>query len=193
MKTTKFALSLLLLMMSIFITPAAIAAQEFMGIPVEGKPEAVIKQLEQKGFTLEKTIPEKHYSVLSGVIASSNVTVSIVHTPISKQVWKIAVYFDDQSSWQQLKSEYTEYKEVLISKYGKPDKDYHFFSSPYDEGDGHEMTAVRVDKCNYLALWEKKGVWIRILKSGSVNINYENMVLSDLQEQEEKRQKATIF
>jgi hypothetical protein len=62
-----------------------------------------------------------------------------------------------------------------------PAKDnYAFFKSPYEEGDGYEMTAVAVEKCFWLSAWEANATYpnqtiaVRITKSKRVSLVYEN-------------------
>ena len=84
--------------------------------------------------------------------------------------------------------------DVLSKKYGEPESTYNFFSSPYKEGDGDEMTAVAVDKCSYSAFWTKtSGLWISISKFKQVVISYENITNSNLHTKEKNEIKKHIF
>ena len=43
--------------------------------------------------------------------------------------------------------------ELFTKKYGEPKDHFEFFSSPYYEGDGYELQALRKEKCNYISFW----------------------------------------
>jgi hypothetical protein len=131
---------------------------------------------------------------MEGFVGDRNLEVYIKCTPITKTVWGFNVYLPKQTSWSSLKREYEEYLDVLSKKYGEPETKYNFFSSPYKEGDGDEMTAVAVDKCTYSAFWTKNsGLWISISKFKQVVISYENKSNSDLDDKEKSEIKEKIF
>lgn len=71
---------------------------------------------------------------------------------------KVTVLTTVYSSWRAIHSDYNEFKRVYEQKYGHPDVDYHFFSSPYELGDGYETTAVKLNKCYYTMLLTRKAI-----------------------------------
>lgn len=165
-------------------------SQEFLGIKVDGN-----KQLIQKKFT-EKGYKYVSYSndilTLKGKAGSNNIELHIVFTPKTKIAWKFVVYLPEQYNWFDIKKQYLEYLEMLTSKYGEPKSTYDFFSDPYYEGDGFEMSAVKLDKCNYAAYWEEK-YSIEISKFSQVRISYENPVNSAIFSNEKMEiEKATF-
>lgn len=156
---------------------------EFMGIKVEGSMESLISAFKAKGFTLnEKT---DTYLSMKGKMAGTTIDVDMAFTPKSKKCWKLLVYLPKQNNWYAIKRQFQEYKDVLVEKYGQPNSDYHFFISPYYEGDGYEMTAVAVDKCRYSSYWGNS-MNIEISKFKQVRIGYENTINSDLLDKEKK-------
>lgn len=160
-----------LLLGALLLLSINIQAQEFMGVKVAGTASSVIAQFKSKGFTLVKQ--DVSFASLKGVgLNGKDLEVNLVYSPNSKLVWKISVYLPERTSWNTLKNEYQTYLESLTAKYGKPKDSFSFFSSPYEEGDGYEMTAVAVEKCNYAAYFEN--VTIDIAKFKQVNIAYEN-------------------
>lgn len=56
------------------------------------------------------------------------------------------------------------------------DKDYEFFVSPYDDGDGYEMKAVAIDKCRYISFFLARGghIVVQIDKTVRVKVIYED-------------------
>lgn len=168
-------------------------AQEFLGIKVDGKRDDVIAQFRNKGFILDK-VPDSKTTVASmtGMAGSNKVDLHIVWSPVSKTVWKFGVFLPEQSSWYSLKSDYEKYLQILTEKYGDPTNSYNFFSEPYKEGDGYEMSAVASEKCNFIAFW-KESIIVEITKWKEVKISYENTINSNINERETKSLDKSVF
>lgn len=147
-------------------------AQEFMGVKVGGTPAEVIKKMTEKGFTLEKKNPDNSQLTMKGKVGNEEIEFLAAFTPTSKVCWKFIVYFEEQNDWYSLKAKYTQKLNMLKEKYGEPTNDFSFFSKPYYEGDGYEMTAVRIEKAHYSAFWANMS--IEISKYKQVCIGYEN-------------------
>lgn len=172
-----------------------VCGQEFLGIKVDGKKDAVIQAFKSKGFKIKPDSDiTKDVVTLEGMAGSNYIDIAIVCTPKSKTVWKFSVRLPEKTSWSSLKSEYEQYLDILINKYGEPQKKYNFFSSPYKEGDGYEMTALSVEKCFFSAYWtDNTGVSIKISKFKQVNISYENATNSLLDDKERSDVNKNIF
>jgi hypothetical protein len=165
-------------------------SQEFLGVKVEGTKDEIQKKFSEKGF---KFVSYKdNYLQLKGNVGSNEVEFNVIFTPKTKIAWKFVVYLPEQSSWYSLKSQYNEYLNMLKSKYGEPKSSYNFFSSPYSEGDGYEMTGVEVDKCVYAAYWEDK-YSIEISKFKQVKIAYENPINAEIFSKEKKEIQTNTF
>ena len=56
------------------------------------------------------------------------------------------------------------------------DRDYEFFSSPYEDGDGYEMRAVTRDKCKYISFFFAMGghITIEIDQTAQLKVTYED-------------------
>ena len=183
----------------IFLTLCSICSfsfgQEFLGIKVDGKKDAVVNAFKAKGFKINTNSGiNKDIVTLFGNAGGKNIEIAIVCTPKTKTVWKFSVYLPEKASWFSLKSDYEDYLQILIDKYGEPNSKYAFFSSPYEEGDGYEMTAVGADKCTYSAFWSSEiGISIKISKFKQVNIAYENPKNSALDDKETAELNKSIF
>jgi len=166
---------------------------EFLGIEVDGKRDEVIEKFKAKGFIVKND--KDNVVSMKGSVGNRNFDLNIVSTPKSKIVRKFAVYLPEQSTWNILLDEYTRYKMTLTDKYGKPESSFDFFSSPYQLGDGYEMTAVAADKSHYAAYWTLKGyaLSIEISKWKQVRIAYENENNSKIAEKEQKDIDSNIF
>jgi len=168
-------------------------AQEFMGIKVEGDKAVFVNKLKAKGFVV--TLADNPNAVtMKGTVGGKQYELILFLTPTTKQVWKLSVYLPEATSWLKIKSEYEDYLGILTEKYGAPEKAYTFFSSPYEEGDGYEMSAIKLEKCHYSAFWsDSLGIWIEISKFKQVKIAYENAKNSALNDLEKKRINSKIF
>ena len=164
----------LLIAIAILAT-SVLNAQEFSGVPIDGDLTTFLTRIKAKGFTFKKYIEQG--AIINGKIGIRDVEVFVFTTPKSKKVFKLSVYFPERSTWGSLKSEYFELVEVLTKKYGEPTSRYSSFKSPYEEGDGYEMSAVQLEKCNYSTFWIKRNnlsMVIDISKFHQINITYEN-------------------
>ncbi len=125
----------------------------FMGIPIEGDAVLFINKLKVKGFKVINY--NNNVTTMSGVfLGTLTNSILIVQTPKSKQVWKVGVYMPEQNTWSSLKFEYQSLLSKLNNKYGEPATSFFSFMSPYEEGDGYELTAVQMEKSNIIAWWD---------------------------------------
>ena len=167
-----------------------VSAQEFDGIKIGGSESQFISAMEAKGYKVKsKTDVVIQFD---GNSAHPDLELYAVVTHKSRLVWKFSVYLPKETSWYHLKKQYNDYLQVLTEKYGKPDKTYAFFASPYDEGDGYEMTAVKVEKCDYVAFWGKQ-ISIDISKYCATHISYENEANSALDTKEQDDDNKRTF
>lgn len=162
-----------------------------MDVPVGGTITEATAKFKEKGFTI--TSKDDGYVAMEGKMGSITIELDIVATPITKTVWKFAVYLPKQTNWYSIKNEFYEYRKTLMSKYGEPTKDYNFFSNPYYEGDGYEMSAISLDKCSYLSFWDEQSVSIYISKFKQVCITYESKTNSALDDEEKEKVKTKSF
>jgi hypothetical protein len=74
-------------------------------------------------------------------------------------------------------------KAILVNKYGRPDVDIEHYDSPYEKGDGHQRTAIKLGLCTIAALWEndaKTSIGLTVNKDLTVSVAYEGPGWSDL-------------
>jgi hypothetical protein len=152
-------------------------SQSVFGVQVDGYKSSVVNKFKAKGFKIS-IAPSATVTTLNGYVDEVEYEVLVCNTPITKKVWKIVVYLPKQDDWYSLKSTYIKFYELFLKKYGEPTSSYSSFSSPYEEGDGYEMTAVAEEKCNYTAFWDL--VYMSISKYNQLEINYENPTNAEL-------------
>ena len=146
---------------------------KFMGIEVSGDYESFKDSLLSKGFTYMSSFETLHK--FYGKFANEVVTLNVLASPKSKTVCKVIVYFPKRDDWHELKKDYFAKKEMYKSKYPM-DRDYEFFLSPYEEGDGYEMRAVVRDKCRYISFYLAMGghIIVEIYKTAQLKVVYED-------------------
>lgn len=156
---------------------------KFMGIEVSGDYESFKDSLLSKGFTYTSSFETSHK--FYGKFANEIVTLNVLASPKSETVCKVIVYFPKREDWLELKKDYFTKKEMYKSKY-PIDRDYEFFSSPYEDGDGYEMRAVAKDKCRYISFFLALGghIAIEIDKTAQVKVVYEDRVNIKVAQQE---------
>lgn len=165
---------------------------QFMGIPVEGDAVLFINKLKAKGFKVNQF--DATVTTMSGIFLGSQVDeIMILHTPKTKQVWKVTVFNPEKTTWPLLKSEYQTLLSKLTSKYGEPSASLFSFLSPYEENDGYEMTAVAVEKTSIMAWWDLKftngdpsgSIMLELTKWKQNKISWENNMNAELKVQEQ--------
>lgn len=154
--------------------------QVFKGVSMGETGTSFIKQLTTSGglkLTKEEDITNCHIYSLSGSFAGyDNCEIFVYALPDLSAVFKAVVFLPEQTGWYSLKSQFNKLKDAYINKYGTYKRYYHDFDEPYYEGDGYEMSAVRLEKCNYFVYWEFEygSVGITISKYKQVKITYED-------------------
>lgn len=151
----------LILTLAIFAFATGAFAQEtqkhitFKGIPLGQEKAAFIEALKKVGFRVEHDSDDG--AILRGDFAGhSNCQAIVLWSETSKVVWKAAALVEE-TTWFSLKKTYDAFKESLTEKYGKPTNSFEFFSNPYYEGDGYELSALRQEKAHFLSGFDAEG------------------------------------
>mgnify|MGYP001259450938 CR=1 FL=1 len=161
----------------------------FQGIPIDGSVPSFVQKMENKGWTYSRTTND--IIILTGHFASNNAELYIAQTYSSHQVWKVSVFFDEETNWYALKTIYNHFKEMLSTKYGDPSSSCESFDDPYYEGDGYELSATRNDKCHYMTIWDKDNGLIGVVISDAcVYICYEDAINRQKNNLEKNKQAA---
>lgn len=157
---------------------------KFKGLSVDGALPNFKKELEQIGF--EYVCDVQYGAVFKGEFAGcNNCEIIVLSSRNSNIVWKVIILFPKHMGWYSLKNEYTHYKKIFTNKYGEPDS-YEYFTAPYEEGDGNELTALFAEKCSYCSYYKTSegSIVVRIDKDDRVMIGYEDAFNADLAESE---------
>ena len=173
----------LFIMICAILCTVVVQAQDhmsFKGVSMKCTLTSFVSQLEVQGY--ETLLKREDGAVLSGSFAGkTNCKIFVMCTNNSKVVWKVVVKFPEKVSWFSLKSEYNTFKETYTSKYGKPES-YEFFSSPYYEGDGYELQALKLEKCTYASIFSSPQglICLEITDDKCVQVVYEDAVNVDI-------------
>lgn len=146
---------------------------KFMGIEVNGNYESFRDSLEARGFKYMSSFETLHKYY--GKFANEIVILNVLATPKTHTVCKVIVLFSEKADWSDLKRDYFTKKEMYKSKYPL-DRDYEFFSYPYEDGDGYEMRAVAREKCRYISFYLAMGghITVEIDKEAKIKVVYED-------------------
>ncbi|MBR5469178.1 MAG: hypothetical protein IKU78_01795 [Paludibacteraceae bacterium] len=159
---------------------------KFKGIDIAGDLSLMVERLQKEGFTL--VTQENIFAVMEGEFANKQCKLFVVATPSTYEVYEVIVNFEKTNSWSSLKSDYLEFKNLLKGKYNTEPKSIEKFVRPYYEGDGYELTALSVNKCDYASVFDldNGSIMVGISPEKSVNVVYEDKIGSFINEQEEK-------
>lgn len=157
----------------------------FKGIPVMGTVNDFCNKLSSSGFNLVKMYNDGAMAAMNGDFADRPSTLYIIGTKKSHFVQGIIVDFDRvYNKWQTIKNDYKTIIEQYIVKYGNPYSVDESFDYPYEEGDGYEMLALKLNKCNYRTTFKltKGNIVISLREDATIAILYsdtENATLGD--------------
>ena len=170
--------------------------QTFDGVKIGGTMAQMRFKLEQKGYKLDEV---KNNAVwMKGTLANKKVSVGIIGSLKSKTVWKVVAFFDSKNDWYSLKNEFESINNILAKKYGETESCYRFFSTPYYEGDGYEISALANDKVTFACYYKNKEegkltLSIEINSSACILLSYENIENTILMNKEKEEAEMSSF
>ena len=162
----KKVLSLILAILA--LASPAITAQEhatFLGIPINGSLSQFCNKLvSQKGLSIVEKDDSRGVYTLSGRFMNySNSEFYVFDNDNTKQTYRIDVYLPEQSTWRGILNQYNR----IVNDY-RTNSTYTFdennatFESPYRDGGGNEVEAVRDGKVNYYTYFNYSGGLVKI-------------------------------
>ena len=179
-----------LLFLFVMLMPVALIAQnhmEFRGVPINGHRDSFVSEMKKLGYS--EVYRNETGIAMKGQFTNKDADIIILASAKTKTVWKVAAQIDEDASWSKLKSDYFYYVELYTSKYGQPSDHFEFFSSPYYEGDGYELQALRKDKCTYSTFFTTNSgtIMVKITNSGRLSLEYEDKINSNQDSKEKER------
>ncbi|MBO7712575.1 MAG: hypothetical protein J6S85_03345 [Methanobrevibacter sp.] len=174
-------------------------AQEHLkvkGVPIDGNVDSFIKALEATGLKKDAVLSQAVDSpILIGDFAGlSDCKFSFLNTE-DGTVCKVLIISEDFTGWSSTKSKYRDLKDLLKTKY-EVTNSFEYFSSPYYEGDGYELSAIRQDKGTYKTFFKCDEGYIVIeinassTSKGYLTIMYEDTINMERFSQERDKKMA---
>ena len=138
----------------------------FKSVPIDGTLSEYVSKMKQNGFTHIETVNET--ASLKGDFAGYKECRVEVSTIKQKDlVHKISVIFPNKETWSTLFGNYSDLKEMLTEKYGKPSDVVEKFDGGYSpEDDRMKLSMVWSDKCKYFSIWQTE--------KGDIKLSIEN-------------------
>lgn len=154
---------------------------KFKGIEIDGNIKEFMKKMKKADFSYDRAYSNKITSstdnviLMSGKFTDKVCDAYILITPKSKIVCKVVIHFT-RKTWDELKKEYFDTKDIFSQKYGNPFSELECFEYPYYEGDRNELQALKDGKCKYYSFYKAKngGIVVEISKFNTVSITYGN-------------------
>jgi hypothetical protein len=134
----------------------------FKGVPLDGTLNQYVAKMKQIGF--DQIGLEDGTAMLQGEFAGYKACHVTVSTLKQKDlVNKIVVYFPETDTWSTLYENYSNLKELLTEKYGKP---FEVLEKCERESqsvdDNSRFFQIKYDKCKYYSIWQTDKGEIRL-------------------------------
>ncbi len=159
----------------------------FKGVPITGSLTSFCQKLQQKGLT--KIGTQDNITIFRGDFTGRQATIGAVAADNGKDVFSVAVMFDESEEWNTLVNTYEYYKEIYTEKYGAPTQCVENNPSFVDSNTAL-MAEVYQGRVTYASLFESTGgkIQISIEKGQGVYTGFVLIKYQDAQNVEAKRQ-----
>jgi hypothetical protein len=126
----------------------------FKSVPIDGTLADYVSKMKLNGFTQIATESEK--ASLNGDFAGyKDCLVEVSTLKQNDLVHKISVIFPSKETWSTLFGNYSDLKEMLTEKYGKPSVLMEDFDGGYTPTDDKmKMYKVKSENCKYHCIWQ---------------------------------------
>lgn len=130
--------------------------------------------------------------IYGNVKVGGKMTDFIVLLFVDNKLFDVSIYYFDLEARQQ--ENYDKLKETIDSKYGFSET-YRTFKSPYKDGDGYEMQAIKVGKGSITTYWSLKNgiISLEILETMNICVGYQETKLADIYFARRKKKEAADF
>lgn len=154
MKTTFSTAFFLLISVISFAQNQKTEHLSFKGVPIDGTLTEYVSKMKENGFSHLST--NDGTAILNGDFAGyKDCTVGVSTLKQKDLVHKIAVIFPKKETWSTLFGNYSDLKEMLTEKYGKPSEVVEKFDSDSQPSDDEDrMFKVKFDNCKYYSIWQ---------------------------------------
>ncbi|MDO4319030.1 MAG: hypothetical protein Q4C34_00505 [Bacteroidales bacterium] len=145
----KKLISLLIIVMAFAVTGHAVTHETLLGVPIDGTLSQFAGKLSSKGV---RTVSRETgvYTLNGSYSGFSGCEFYAFSNEQTGQTYKVDIYLPKRTSWRGLKDDYNKMvRQFRDNPRFRFDEEKSEFESPYREGDGDEIAAVKADKCNY--------------------------------------------
>lgn len=159
------------------ITPNSGNHFEFKGIVINGSKDEIADALQKQGY--EFVDGGEDGILLKGKFAGiDNCQILVNASQHTHQTYSVSVFTPEALTWWSVKADYDRIKEMLRKKYGRPSSSTEFFSDPYDEGDGYELTALSTGNAMFVTSYSSKDgdITLHITQSAQLLITYKDKI-----------------
>ena len=148
---------------------------KFKGVDIEGNIDSLIDNMKSLGLTISNFYPDNYFYLMNGTFIGKECSLSILYTPNERLVCKLIVSFDEKSSWNLLKEEYFQLKDLFKKKYIEY-TNIETFDEPYFDGCGKELEAINNELFKYSTYFKFDNgvIVIEVSSYGNVDLVYEN-------------------
>ena len=151
---------------------------KFKGIPIDGTPNEFGAKLKEVGFSYVN-MNDNGTKWYNGPFAGYN-NCDIAVKANNNLVYEVVVIFPKDYSWNQLYNTYSSLKDMLSTKYGKPECKEEFENTPSYKNlndDNDKYSEVPYGRCTYyssfISLVDGLGsIWLEIKKTCRVGLHY---------------------
>jgi len=154
-------------------------SQSFDGVPISGNFNTCLNLLKAKNYKVVQIMKDNDAASLTGRYNNTDIQLLVLSTPKTKRVCTFAIYMPKEKTFENLEREFQKYYEIFYEKYGEPDVFKREFLSPYEDGDGYELSAITNEKATIRATWfnkDNKTIRLSISKYSEINISYDNHI-----------------
>lgn len=159
------------------ITPNLGNHFEFKGVIINGSKDEVADALQKQGY--EFVDGGEDGILLNGKFAGiDNCQILVTASQHTHQTYSVSVFTPEALTWWSIKADYDRINEMLRKKYGRPSSSTEFFSDPYDEGDGYELTALSTGNAMFVTSYSSKDgdITLHITDAAQLLITYKDKI-----------------
>lgn len=158
---------LLLVFLAINVFAMAQDTIKIKGVPVQSKFDTFVREIKNKGF--EAVFEKDGEMMFSGTFLDEKcyLVVKNVNGNVSDIIISLTYKY---SSWSSIKGKSDDIVELFTKRFGKPGKTIHRYEYPYQDGDGHELIALKLGKLRYARYFYVGGYIISISLTNECDI-----------------------
>lgn len=165
-----------ILMICLVLISFQAKSQTFDGVYIGGSVTKCLETLKLKKYIVVNYNTQGHSYRINGKKDGVPLECYLFKNKSGK-VRSFDCYLPAQTNYNVLHNQYNDYKTSLTEKYGEPLQEKFEFVSPYAEGDGYEMQAIKYENLKAFCVFnggDNATIYLTIYKTGQVLIGVSN-------------------